>query len=120
MTSVELSLIVLKTRWIDQVRAFYACLGLSFQEEQHGRGPIHYSTRLDHVVFEVYPLPDNEEADIGVRLGFTVERLADVLGLLVENGATVRSKLAESDWGLRAVVNDPDGRAVELYQRSVT
>jgi lactoylglutathione lyase len=102
MTTASLRLIVLKTRDLDKLKAFYEALGITFAKEQHGKGPMHYAGQLGTTVLELYPLPhDITVADTTTRLGFCVGSLKDVLTRL---GATV------------AVVRDPDGRTVELYQ----
>jgi hypothetical protein len=55
MTSPRLNLIVIRS--LDAVRlvAFYRMLGISFVEEQHGNGPVHWAADLDGLVLEVYP-----------------------------------------------------------------
>lgn len=46
----------------------------------------------------------------------------DEVDALVEelraHGATVRKEASDSEWGRRAVVEDPDGRRVELLERA--
>jgi hypothetical protein len=37
---------VLKTGNVERLLAFYRALGIGFVEEQHGRGPLHYSASL--------------------------------------------------------------------------
>jgi lactoylglutathione lyase len=41
MADVSLTLLVLKTRQVEQLRAFYQSLGVDLIEEQHGHGPVH-------------------------------------------------------------------------------
>jgi hypothetical protein len=36
MGTVKLNLLVLKTRQLDRLKAFYATLGIGFAEEKHG------------------------------------------------------------------------------------
>jgi len=104
--SPVVKLIVLRTSRLIELKAFYERLGMSFVEERHGEGPLHYSTMLGEVVMELYPLAaDAVEAET-IRLGFAVTALA-----------TIVTRLRATANGLRAVVRDPDGRAVELYQR---
>ena len=55
MTNPSLSLLVVRSSRLEASLAFYRALGLSFVEEQHGSGPIHYSTRLGDTVLEIYP-----------------------------------------------------------------
>ena len=108
----SLSLLVLKTNQLDVLREFYARLGFVFQQEQHGRGPIHFSAPLGAGVLEIYPLPDGVVPDATTRLGFAVDDLPAALTELEEPPTAKKTA-----WGWRAVVRDPDGRAVELYQK---
>lgn len=114
---VSLTLLVLKTRQVDQVRTFYETLGITFTEERHGSGPLHYAGRAGDVVVEVYPLPGDSAADASTRLGFSVGNLAEVVQALQGLGMAVAKQPTQTAWGLQAVVKDPDGRSVELTQR---
>jgi lactoylglutathione lyase len=115
---VSLRLLVIKTAQVDEVRAFYQCLGLALAEERHGSGPAHYAAKVGEAVFEVYPLPDaNATTDSTTRLGFSVNDLERVVGSLRALGYTLLNPPRETPWGRRVMVRDPDGRAVELYQR---
>ncbi|MFD7507414.1 VOC family protein [Streptomyces sp. NPDC059850] len=97
--AVGIALIVLYTDHVEESRAFYSGLGLALVQEQHGRGPVHYAATLpDGTVVELYPATARRPVS-SVRLGFTVD------------GRTVTPPLAPG----RHVVEDPDGRAVELY-----
>jgi len=118
MANLLLSLLVLKTRQVEKMRAFYWALGIDLAEEQHAKGPVHYAGRLGDVVLEVYPLPDDGTlTDTTTRLGFTVEKLALAVERLQTLGIAVPAKAQATEWGHRVVVRDPDGRAVELYER---
>lgn len=117
MPGISLTLLVLKTSQVDRLRTFYAALGIELNEERHGKGPIHYSGRIGELVLEVYPLPEDAGVDSTTRLGFAVENLAETLAALQNIGTPVVTPAQETAWGQRAVVRDPDGRAVELYQR---
>ena len=117
-TSTSLRLLVLRTKQLERLRDFFHPLGVSFAAEQHGNGPLHYAGELGGVVLELYPLAQDVQAeDHLTRLGFAVGDLATTLHALEAAGAAVISKPRQTEWGLRAVVRDPDGRAVELYQR---
>jgi predicted enzyme related to lactoylglutathione lyase len=114
---VSLKLLVLKSRQVDKLRAFYQSLGITFTQEQHGQGPVHYSGAVAGAVLEIYPLPDDTStADRATRLGFAVSRLEQVVENLRASGTPVTSPPQQTAWGYRAVVQDPDGRPVELYQ----
>ncbi len=114
----ELSLLVLKTGQHQDLLNFYSILGLSFQEEKHGNGPVHFSCSVGSFVFEIYPLPKSvETADNTTRLGFNVNDLDNVIKNLRNNNHQIISEPANNEWGYSAVVKDPDGRAVELKEK---
>lgn len=117
MADVLLTLLVLKSRQVEQVRTFYQALGIAFTEEQHGKGPHHYAGRVGDVVIEVYPLPDDGTVDTSTRLGFTVGNLPEMIQALQGIGTWVVKQPTQTAWGFQAVVKDPDGRSVELTQR---
>lgn len=117
-TAVSLTLLVLKTRQLEQLREFYQALGVELSQDRHGNGPAHYAGRVGETVLEVYPLAEDAGAvDATTRLGFAVGDLGQVVEALRASGAGVTSPPKLTTWGMRAVVQDPDGRAVELYQR---
>lgn len=103
MSNPKITLRVIRAKNLDQTVKFYSDLGFEFKEEQHGNGPIHFAADISGVIFEIYPAKAEEEADKTTRLGFSV---GEVEGI----------EFNESPWGKRAVVKDPDGRSVELYQ----
>lgn len=116
MAHIQLKLLVLKTRQMDKLRAFYEAVGVELVEERHGKGPVHYAGRVGSTVLEVYPLPEGD-GDATTRLGFGVEDVDAVLAELQRIGAATMNPPQETPWGYRAVVSDPDGRAVELYRQ---
>ena len=108
-------LVVLKTDQLDAVREFYGHLGFEFASEQHGSGPRHYWAPLGDGIIEVYPLPKDGIVDRTTRLGFAVDNLEKAIAAIGNPDAVVTGP-RQTDWGLRAVVRDPDGRSVELYE----
>lgn len=118
MTSPRLNLIVIRS--LDTVRlvAFYQMLGISFVEEQHGSGPVHCAADLDGLVLEVYPAKTADEVNKTIRLGFEIEDVAATVNALRASGVEIANDVKQSQWGLRAVVRDCDGRTVELVQRA--
>ncbi|WP_342778357.1 VOC family protein [Streptomyces botrytidirepellens] len=97
--TARIALVVLYTDHLEESREFYTALGLPFVREQHGSGPVHYSTTLaDGMVIELYPATAKRPAS-SARLGFTID------------GQTLTPPLTSG----RHVVKDPDGRMVELY-----
>jgi lactoylglutathione lyase len=117
MTDVSLSLIVLRSANMDATLKFYQALGLTFVQEQHGSGPVHFSCELGKTVLEIYPAeagtaPERKNGG-ATMLGFSV---ASVDGVLAQVSTTVITPPKDSAWGRRAVVLDPDGRAIELNE----
>ena len=110
----NLNLLVLKTDDVERLRDFYASLGFEFVEEQHGSGPRHFSAPMGEGILEVYPLPEGATVDLTTRLGFVVNDVHEAVES-ARRATDVVSEPKQTQWGLRAVVRDPDGRAVELY-----
>ncbi len=112
MTDPSLSLLVLRSPRLDVVRQFYESLGLRLSEERHGSGPLHYSCSLGETVLEFYPA-DGPEAPTEIRLGLALPDLSSALERIRRIGGDILKSGATS-----AVVRDPDGRKVELTQRT--
>src|SRR5262249_11404255 len=114
----KLNLLVLKTHDLPRLRNFYAALGLAFVEEQHGKGPVHFTARCGDLVLELYPLPEDAGVpDATIRLGFAVADLEATLQGLRTLGVEVVREPRSTPWGRQAVVRDPDGRGVELTEQ---
>src|SRR6185369_2197972 len=106
-----LSLVVVRCRDLERSRQFYQAIGLVLTAEQHGSGPLHYSTKLGTTVLELYPAsaePSN------VRLGVAViDVAAAVESVRAIGGRVDREPTAQLS---TAVVRDPDNNPVELSQ----
>ena len=66
---VELDVIVLRCADLDMTRNFYEGLGIEFNEERHGQGPLHFSTQLGSAVLELYPASERfpvDHATVGI------------------------------------------------------
>jgi predicted enzyme related to lactoylglutathione lyase len=114
--NATLNLVVLKVRDLARSKAFYEALGLTLVEEQHGKGPVHFSCSQNGLVFELYPTGDAEISP-SVRLGFAVENVDAAIISLENAGGSVVSAPRDSPWGRRAVMRDPGGYAVEIASR---
>jgi catechol 2,3-dioxygenase-like lactoylglutathione lyase family enzyme len=114
----ELGLIVLRAADAARTRRFYETIGLHFAAEQHEMGVLHYACQLGALVLEIYPgksapHPDANSAGAAM-LGLRVADVDQVHAALLAAGAKSRRAPADSPFGRRAVVEDPDGRVVEL------
>ncbi len=112
-----LSLIVLKSKDIEKLKDFYQILGLDFVKEKHDKGAAHYASQMGNIVFELYPLKSENEADTMTRLGFQVEDLENTMNVLQAKEYQIVSPAKTTEFGYSAIVKDSDGRSVELYQK---
>ena len=112
-----LNLLVIRSSNPAQHATFYQLFLPPFDYHQHGFGPMHYSVEVNGLVFEIYPLlKSQQQADSSTRLGFLVEDLDHVISGVEKAGQQVLIQPQQSEWGYRAVVQDPDGRKVELLE----
>lgn len=101
--------------------AFYRALGLELENEEHEGGPLHYACEIGPVHFAIYesgtgtaPEPRSGGSSL---LGFQVNNLGAALAAARAAGHAPIGEPEERPWGRRAIVPDPDGRAVELWQQ---
>ena len=115
---MKLNLIVIRTGDPELLKKQYELLGLEFDYHKHGNGPFHYASEEEGMVFEIYPLTKSmDKADISVRLGFGIENLRSKIEDLKKSSWIIRSEVRETEWGLSAVIQDLDGRKIELKNR---
>lgn len=100
---ISLNLLVIKTNQLPEVAAFYTLLGFEFEYHQHGKGPFHYASK-SLPVLEIYPLPEQVSQP-------------DKTTHLEGRGTPVITRPIMTAWGYHAVVQDPDGRKIELTEQ---
>jgi predicted enzyme related to lactoylglutathione lyase len=70
------------------------------------------------MVLEIYPLTKSQTGpDKNLRLGFTVDDFDSVIQKLKGIGTKFSSEPSQTDFGFMAVVEDPDGRKIEIYRK---
>ena len=115
---MQLKLLVIRSSNPTQLAQFYTQLGCTFEQHQHSKGPLHYSCTIAQTVLEIYPLAKGQvAADPNLRLGFEIEQFELVLEKLIAQGAKLIQAPYESEFGWLAVVEDLEGRKVELYKK---
>jgi catechol 2,3-dioxygenase-like lactoylglutathione lyase family enzyme len=115
---MDIRLLVVRTGAPQQLSEFYSLLGLSFEYHRHGQSPYHYSTTIGTTILEIYPLAKGQtEADKHLRLGFEIDNFEAIIGTLRQADVHFFNEPAHTDYGYMAVIADPDGRKVELYQK---
>ena len=118
---MDLTLLVIRSAVPEQLAQFYALLGLSFEYNQHGNGPYHYSGRIGPTLLEIYPLARGQEkADVSLRLGFALDTFDATIKQLQLQAAQFYQLPAMTEWGLMAIIADPEGRKIEVYKKVIT
>jgi predicted enzyme related to lactoylglutathione lyase len=116
---MNINLVVLKTNQPETLVRFYEQIGFQFNNHRHGNGPLHFAAELPNFVFEIYPLPDGANVpDKTTRLGFTIPHLEGTLAKLKTHGNKVKKEPTVTEWGYQALVEDPDGRKIELTEEN--
>jgi lactoylglutathione lyase len=116
LTSPSLNLVVIRSSDIERAVMLYSQLGITFTRQRHGNGPEHYSSQIEGIVFEIYPFTSNAGASTGVRLGFVVTALDQVIASLSRMGVKIVSHPKKGELGYKAVVEDFDGHKIELSE----
>jgi lactoylglutathione lyase len=58
-----------------------------------------------------------EQPDIALRLGIAVDSFDDVIDKLNPINTTFHQLPAPTEWGVMAIISDPEGRKIELYKK---
>jgi lactoylglutathione lyase len=122
-TVTEIASLVLFAADVSKTERFYRAIGLELEREDHGEGPVHFAAELGGVHFAIYPTEMGGRAPAlraagGSFPGFYVAALDEVTESLRSMGARVLREHEQMPWGCRVVVEDPDGRAIEVNDRA--
>lgn len=108
--------VILCTENIDLVAAFYAAVGIDLEPERHGNGPHHFSFRSD-VCLEIYPPRIPSDSSMILRIDVNdIDQAMMALADTFKYGGLVVRGIESLSTGKKAIVKDPDGRIVELFQ----
>ena len=114
---MNIKLLVLRTPDLERLATFYKNIGILLEYHKHGNSPFHYSSTISGTVLELYPLAKGQmEADKHFRLGFGIDDFEATLVRLKEGGTPIVMEATKTEFGLMAIVSDPDQRKVELYK----
>jgi lactoylglutathione lyase len=115
---MDLTLLVIRSAIPEQLAEFYTLLGMTFEYHRHGNGPYHYSVHIGRTLLEIYPLAKGQEkADSALRLGFAIAPFSTVVEELVRRQVPFHQAPTTTEWGVMAIIADPEGRKIELYQK---
>jgi catechol 2,3-dioxygenase-like lactoylglutathione lyase family enzyme len=100
--------------------AFYRAIGLPLETEDHGDGDLHFACDIGGVHVAVLPARRTEGARTRGEHGASqpsfrvasLDRAIDAIRGLGELRLIIDRQ--EGPWGVRVVVEDPDGRALQL------
>ena len=119
---IEVASLVLFAAEPEKTADFYRVAGIALEEEDHGEGPVHFAAEVGGVHVAIYPAGSSGRAPT-IRQGgssfpgFYVDSLDAVTAGLTRLEAPLLGGHEEMPWGCRIVVEDPDGRPVEINQR---
>jgi catechol 2,3-dioxygenase-like lactoylglutathione lyase family enzyme len=120
----QIASLVLFANDLDATAAFYRAAGLTLEDEHHDDGPVHVAAELAGVHFAIYAADHGIAATAGTWRaagtsfpGIFVESLDSVTVALAGLGAPLLAAHQTRPWGCRIVVQDPDGRQLEINQR---
>ncbi|MGB1293833.1 MAG: hypothetical protein ACPG6V_00030 [Flavobacteriales bacterium] len=112
---MEINLLVIRTKDPQKLKIQYEGLGFKFQYHNHGSGPYHFSSENNGFVFEIYPLSKHmDKPDSSLRMGLSLNNETFSLQNLKQLGWIIISNFKQTEFGEIAVVQDLDGRKVEL------
>jgi lactoylglutathione lyase len=116
--TMRISSLVLYAIDVTATAEFYRQLGVEF----HPAGPGRLVADVGGCRFAISPASSGDTARQGgagtAMPGLDVRSVDTVIGRVITGGGTVLRAAETLDWGRRAVLSDPDGRAVEIIERS--
>ena len=93
-------------------------MALTFEHHRHGSGPYHYSAQIGPTLLEIYPLAKGQEtADKHLRIGLTIELFEAIIQELQQQDIYFHQTPISTEWGIMAIIEDPEGRKIELYKK---
>ena len=119
--------LVLYSARVEACAAFYRALGLPLEPERHGDGPLHFAASVGGAHVAVFEATVDRPAcpaapkgaDTCSFAGFTVSSVEACVAAARALGAPVLEEPVRRSWGVRAILEDPDGRPVEVFARPV-
>ena len=115
MSSTSVSLLVIRSVDIERAHEFYAALGLQFEKHSHPPCGEHYSTIGGDFVFEICRLTTGLPTT-STFIGLIVDSIDDAIESARIHGGKVIQKPKQTEWGVSAIVSDPDGHKIMLTQ----
>ncbi len=120
MKLTHVDAVVLHAENLNATVAFYRALGLPLGDEEHEEGPVHIACDVGGAHFAVFEgepgaAPPFKTAG-STMLGFRAEVLDEAWATVQAAGLAVVMEPHDVPWGRRFVLQDPDGRRVEVNE----
>ena len=119
LTVKKVASVVLWTADLPKTVRFYEALGLELAREEEGDGKVHYTLEIGGVHMRLlkadepgYTAMRNQSG--ATQLGLRVDSLDSALARVMAIGANIVGEPEPTAWGKRALVEDPDGRPIEI------
>jgi lactoylglutathione lyase len=110
----SLAALIITCKDLEASVRLYRAVGVDLKEARHS-GPLHYTASLGGVHFALHPTDGvPREAQSGAQVALLVNDLEASLGAARALGAPVLQTPAPRPFGVSAVIEDPDGRRLEL------
>lgn len=109
--------ILLCSEKMEFVKLFYEAIGVTCVQEKHCGGPTHFAFQDSFSAIEIYPPRSYGSASIVFR--FNVENVDASMNAVADKFSLtdlVIESARDLKTGRKAVLADPDGRVVELFQ----
>ena len=116
--SSRLTSITINTAHLDEMLQFYRIIGVDFATTNVDKGGKVFRAKLGETEFSLFSIPTAEKARTpGLQLSFAVEKLEEMAKLLAQvPKAMLMMEPTEMPDGKKAILLDPEGRAVELSE----
>ena len=116
--SSRLTSITINTAHLDEMLQFYRIIGVDFVSTNVDKGSKVFRAKLGETEFSLISVPVAEKLKSpGLQLSFAVERLDEMAKLLAQvPKAMLMMEPSEMPDGKKAILLDPEGRAVELAE----
>ena len=115
----SLAALMLTCKDLDASVRLYRAVGVDLKEARHS-GPLHYTASLGGVHLALHAHDGvMRDAQSGTQLALLVNDLEGALAAARAVGAPVLQAPAARPFGVSAVVEDPDGRRLELVAMRV-
>lgn len=111
-----MSFVMLKATNLAKTAAVFEALGVTFETEQHGNGPVHLASRNLPVVLEIYPAAQMQGQE--TMIGIDVDDVVQARQRCVECGIEIAQDMDLENGLERLILAAPDGYRVFVQKKA--